>query len=108
MSDLDKPEGLSDKGQKAYETIVKFLQHKSMTYTGGCKAFYSPQEWAERGESYGTNSHLVVVHDGGDLARIFNIDYGSYILNEDMNNMLAKSGMFAEACTTWYTAIYGL
>lgn len=73
---------------------------------GGCKAFYTPQQWAERGESYGRNSALVVVHDGGDLAPYCNYDYGSYDLIEKMNAALKKIGYYLESCTCWYSAVY--
>jgi hypothetical protein len=73
---------------------------------GGCRTFYSPEEWRERGESYGRDSVLIVVHDGGDYAHAFNFDYGNWELRDQINAALAEAGYYAESCTSWYTAIY--
>lgn len=110
---LAKPEGLDAKGERAYEVITAFLKARGMTYTGGCKAFYSPKEWRERGEEYGLKSCLIVAHDGGDHARAFSMDAcyvrgraEEYEVHESMQKTLGKVGCFAEQCTIWYTAIY--
>jgi hypothetical protein len=108
MSDFDMPENLSQEGKTAYNTIMAFLSAKSMNYGGGCKSFYSPEEWEDRGEQYGLKSKLIVVHDGGDLAQIFNLDYERYSLHDEMQSKLAEYGFFAESCTCWYTAIYSI
>lgn len=73
---------------------------------GGCKAFYTPKEWKEKGEKYGTNSKLILVHDGGELAPYFNYDYECYGMIEKMDKALKEIGYYAESCTCWYTAIY--
>jgi hypothetical protein len=104
--DLNKPDGLDKLGTLAHKTIIKFLTKSDLTNTGGCKAFYSPEEWKERGEDYGTNSKLVIVHDGGSLASVFNLDYEQYELNESMNQELIRHGLFVEQCTSWYSAVY--
>lgn len=110
---LAKPDGLDEKGERAYEVVMAFLKARGMTYTGGCKAFYSPKEWRERGEEYGLESCLIVTHDGGDHARAFSFDachvHGrpeEYEPCESMQDALGKVGCFAEQCTVWYTAIY--
>lgn len=74
--------------------------------TGGCRAFYTGEEWRERGERYGQGALMIVVHDGGDHAPYFNWDYGAYPAMEKMNKTLEKVGVWAEQCTGWYTAIY--
>jgi hypothetical protein len=106
--DLAIPTDLAPKGRKAAEAILSLLREKAADDTGGCKAFYSPEEWAERGESYGTESLLVVVHDGGCHAPFFNLDYCMYGYWEAMSAHLRKHGVYAEQCTSWYTAIYPL
>lgn len=106
MSDLEIPSGLSEQGLAAAKEILKFLEEKGMTFTCGCKAFHSPKEWEERGEIYGTKGELVIVHDGGDLAHIFNIDYENYDLFEEMRERLHKFDVFVEQCTSWYSAVY--
>jgi hypothetical protein len=73
---------------------------------GGCRAFYSPDEWAKRGEEYGTKSLLVVVHDGGDLASACNMDYCEYGMHDHMVKTLEKHGLYIEQCTCWYSAVY--
>lgn len=105
-NDLERPAGLSDQGNKAYDAIIAVLEKNESTYTGGCKAFYSPSEWEKRGESYGLKSHLIIVHDGGGLAYAFNDDYECSELVQGMSEALKAAGLFAEPCTCWYTAIY--
>lgn len=94
--------------KKICDTIISTVE--SVTgedaTAGGCRAFYTPQEWIERGEVYGCNSTLIVVHDGGDLAPFFDFDRGRYSLCEQMRKALHKIGYMAEACTCWYTAVY--
>lgn len=68
------PENLDDLGKRAYNAIKKHLRDFEDMSTGGCKAFYSPIEWAERGESYGRGSKLIIVYDGGDLRPYMNMD----------------------------------
>jgi hypothetical protein len=73
---------------------------------GGCRAFYGPKEWAERNETYGLKSLLIVVHDGGDLEPYCNLDFGSYSMHDQMQAALGKVGLYMEQCTSWYSAIY--
>lgn len=104
--DLAKPEGLSPQGEAAHATIIAYLESLDLTHTGGCKAFYSPSEWRERGETYGTEAELVIVHDGGDLAHCCNWDYCNEPLREGLREALEKVGLFVEQCTCWYSAVY--
>lgn len=103
---LSIPTGLSRKGRQAAQAILKRLKDDENTDTGGCKTFYSPQEWKDRNENYGTESLLIVVHDGGDLVPYFNLDYMCYDMEEKMQSALRTVGCYAEVCTGWYTAIY--
>lgn len=100
------PAGLSGEGQVAAGLILQLLEDKQATYHGGGGRFYSPEEWADRGEEYGLNSLLIITHDGGDHAPVFNLDYGAYDLNEELSQVLKGHGMFVEACTSWYSAVY--
>lgn len=106
VDSLGIPAFLSRKGTRAAKEIVKFLTEKGLTDHGGGGRFYSPQEWEERGEEYGTKSLLIVVHDGGDHAPAFNWDYEAYGLMEELRVRLAGIGVYAEQCTSWYSAIY--
>jgi len=103
------PEGLSEHGQRAWRVIVDALKERGLEDTGGCKVFYSPREWRERGEEYGTDSELIVVYDGADAKYLFSLDADmdmSYRNTEYMNNKLHEAGLYAGECTCWYSAIY--
>jgi len=106
QDDLERPRGLSFAGNLAYETIMEVMKTNEMTNVGGCKAFYSPREWAERGEYYGTGSELIIVHDGGALAYFCNLDYMAYNLHDALQSALAEHGLFCEQCTSYYSAVY--
>ena len=105
---LDRPENLSSAGKTAYKVILQVLREHDSANTGGCQAFFSPQEWEDRGESYGTSSELVVVYDGSDLRPFFNMDaaYPHYTLYEEMQDRLAEEGLYFEECTGWYCGVY--
>jgi len=105
MSDDFKiPAELSEGGKKAAEAIRQLLGPHA--YGGGCRAFYSPEEWHDRGERYGCESVLVLCHDGGDLARFCNYDYQDYDAVEKMSDALKGLGFYVESCTSWYSAVY--
>jgi len=53
------PTGLNDLARKTAQTILETIGPE--IDTGGCRLFYSPQEWKERGEEYGLKSLLIVV-----------------------------------------------
>lgn len=89
---------------KIANAILKILPKDASG--GGCKAFYSTTEWKERKESYGLNSGLIVVHDGGDLAKYCNLDYESYLDCKKLNQALGEIGYYIEGCTCWYSAVY--
>lgn len=94
------------KARKAYEAFRAFLIQEERTDTGGCTTFYTPQEWKARGEEYGKDALFIIVHDGGDVAPVCNLDYESYQLNDRMITHMAKYGVFVEQCTSWYSAVY--
>lgn len=77
---------------------------------GGCQAFFTRQEWADRGEGYGTHSDvvLVVVYDGGDLVPFFNSDVMCWQMREKMREALEAAGYWSEECTCWYSSIQKL
>ena len=123
-ADLDMPEDLAAPGRRAYEIIVAYLKERGFSDNGGCKAFYSPAEWAAREESYGTKSHLVVVYDGGAARPVFSMDAAydldcaiysetgktrkPYSLYEGMQDKLREAGLYFEECTGYYSAIYSV
>jgi hypothetical protein len=56
---LEKPEGLDPAGDRAWKTVVEFINSKlteaDMPYFEK-NTFYSPKQWTDRGEEYGTSS----------------------------------------------------
>lgn len=106
-NDFSIPTKLSKVGKKAAQAIVALMTEELPNPSGGgCRAFYTPKEWKDRGEEYGLDAVLIVVHDGGDAARFFNMDYEQYAAVERMNERLATLGLYAGQCTCWYSAVY--
>ena len=85
--------------------IIKSVLH-SKANDGGCRSFFSPDEWKAKGEVYGTESVLVLVHDGGDLAPYCNYDYMQYDKIDSLSEALEQAGYYVENCTSWYSAVY--
>lgn len=107
--DYQFPKGLSDDGLKAAALIAFFFKEKGLLYSGGqCQVFYSPAEWAARGERYGTDSELIVVHDGGSHALAFNSSYQYYELLDGLSDLLADAGLQVSLTAGWYSAVYSL
>lgn len=104
--DLTIPAGLCPLGQAAAEAILTVLRREKRTDTGGCRAFYSPAEWAARGEKYGSESVLVVVHDGGDHMGCFAYEHMDYKAIDRMADALRPLGLYSEQATMWYSAVY--
>jgi hypothetical protein len=101
------PEQLTDEGEKVAKIIRNFFVKVRRTSTGGSRTFYSPKEWADRGERYGCDSLLIVVHDGGDVAAVLNPGYGGNPkILERLNLRLSEAGFILEPCTCWYAAVY--
>ena len=108
LEGLEMPEGLCHCGKAAAQTIVNLLKKEDSTYTGGCRAFYSPKEWADRGELYGLGSVLIVVYDGGEVGPYFSLDhsYPTYAQHTKMFKALDKAGFYPEEACTWYAAVH--
>lgn len=95
--------------------ILDVAKELDATDIGGAKAFYEPAEWRARGEIYGQGAALVVVHEEGDLWRLFSptaaYEYGitgraDEAATERMAGALAAAGYWAEPMYDWATAIY--
>lgn len=101
---------LTGDARKVADAIVAFLKGRlgQDPSGGGCRAFYDAKEWRERGERYGRNAVLVLVHDGGDLAPLCNWDYGDDQGREAFELYLSKLGFYVERCTSWYSGVYPL
>lgn len=74
--------------------------------TGGCKAFYSPQEWRDKGWEVNDKVLCVACHDGGDLAPLFNLDYQDYKNYDKMVRILHLRGLYPECINSTSTYIY--
>ena len=102
---LKIPTGLCSQGKAAAQAILDLLTARRTTYTGGCRAFYGPYQWKALGD-YGTDSLLVLVHDGGDLASYCNPAYGDREAMTALTDTLAALGLYVEQCASWYSAVY--
>lgn len=104
-NDMNIPTGLSAKGRKGAKIIKKFLNEIGETEQGGCRLFYTPEEWKNRKESYGCSGELIVVYDGGYLYSVMNGEFG-WKSKEKLDNLLRAEGLYLEDCTNWYSALY--
>jgi hypothetical protein len=105
------PTDLDPLGKLAWRTIIEQMASHtdpvSKFWTGGCTSFYSPKRWRERGEQYGGTSLLIVVYDGGNLRSFFEPeDKFSSQRAAALQRALTSVGLYSEACTHWYSAIY--
>lgn len=109
MERMRRPDGLDESGRKAHEVIVAYLESHKLT-RADARLFYSPEEWAARGEQYGLGSKLVVAYDGAAARGCFNMDAcydaGSYEPYEELQRLLGEHGLYFEECTGWYSAVY--
>ncbi len=120
MTDFDRPTGLSDQGNAAYDCINAHIQAKAIRRTGD-RVFYSPAEWVAKGQDYGHKSELIVVYEGRPAIGVaFSLDAcyehpmkgvqsGSsecYAPMEAMVKKLEAVGLYAEECTRCHCAIY--
>lgn len=105
-TDLAAPADASPDCLKIWRVIIKFLEKKKHTYTGGCRAFYSG---AEAGKYHGydlSNAALVVHYDGGDLRYCFETVWNSPHLVKQLQELIDKAGFWIEPQTNWASAIY--
>lgn len=109
MSTLDDtltiPEDVSPRGRVAAEAILSVYNDVDgkPPYTGGCRAFFSPDEWRARGEKYGTEPGvvLIVVYDGGELSLAMD-----GFLQPRTADKLRALGLWWEIATNWYSYVY--
>jgi uncharacterized protein (TIGR02996 family) len=104
--DLAIPPDLSSRGKKAARLILDFLLAEKLTGTCGCRAFYSPQEWKDRGEQFGHDSLLILVYDGGDITTCMDPAKEQHDLIDRFDQNLERNGFVIDTCTCWYSAIY--
>ena len=90
--------------RRAYRLLKSYFVSEGLTDSGGCKTFYTPREWRDRGEVDGREAILIVVHDGGDVSPLFNWSYEAYPDLRRTERYLAKHGLCAFNYG-WFTAI---
>ena len=105
-ADFALPADLQGQGRLAAEAMVAFWRAEGALDAGGCRVFFSPQEWTARGEEYGRASLLVVVHDGGMHAGSISYDREQYDRVAALDAALRPLGVYVEQCTSWYSAVY--
>jgi hypothetical protein len=116
LDDFAMPDGLDEVGQRTHAAVVAFLESKHLTWTGGGCRFYSPIEWARRGELGADEAlrsgklKLVLVHDGGDPCAVFNPlpHRDAEELLEEVTDQLESAGTFPELCYEWCTLFWEL
>lgn len=99
---------LAGKPRQIADAICTWLatQNGRLPDGGGCVAFHTPADWAERGEKYGLESLLILCHDGGDLHYVCNRDAAPHATVEAFTAFLATHGVIFEQQTGWYSAIF--
>lgn len=103
------PTELNDEGKRAAEIIRDYCLANDLGSSE--RVFYSPKEWTERGERYGTESLLIAVHEGCDAAIAISLDGAynsgrSYAHYEGLDKKLCDDGMYLEGMYTWCSAVY--
>jgi hypothetical protein len=100
------PTGLSRKARKLALALVRLAKERN--WNAGQKVFWSPKEWKDKGECYGLESELVILHEGGDHAPFFSLDHSfeSYDSYEEQLKFLSQYGFYCEGLYTWSSAVY--
>lgn len=105
--EFDIPPNAGGAARRAAAAIVEHLQDVGGDFAGGGTVFYTPEEWARRGERVAPGSALVIVHDG-PLATFFSYDYSDYDAIEGMREALQRAGFFSEQDSTWHSNVFPL
>ena len=108
--ELEIPEDIPQNAKNALMEVRDFAGSlwDRPAATGGCKAFYSPQEWRDKGWIVNDKVLCVVCHDGGDLAPLFNLDYQDYKAYDKMDRIFRARGIYAEAISATHTHIHAI
>ena len=108
MKNFARPEDLSPLGQQAHEIILPAIEEADLVRSG-VRVFYSPAEWAARGETYGLRSELIIVTEDSSISPLLG-DVGYSLTFEKPAEALAENlsevGLYVEICTGWYCAVY--
>ncbi len=89
------PSDLSPRACEAAEIILAQVRNMGLEDDISGRMFYSPSEWRERGERFGLNADLIVVHDDGFKLAPFHA----------AKQELGKKGFYYEEAETWYSVV---
>jgi hypothetical protein len=104
--ELQIPKGLSEKGRTVARQLRNMLQKEGDDDTGGCTAFYTPEQWRRKeGWDYSDKALLVVVFDGGGFAPYFNPSYERTSCTNKVEDVLKGLGVWQDPMTHWSTTI---
>ena len=81
------------------ENVCRMIEkdNSARPYGGGCKAFYSPDEWKEIGNNVPDECILVLCYDGGDLSHYCNYNYANINKIEKFTSLLQEHGLWTES-----------
>jgi hypothetical protein len=102
------PESATFSQRKAMEYIRAFFSKRQRLYTGGCRSFYTPEQWNAK-ESADLNVRTavaVICGDGGEVSYAINSMKGDVAFYRAFNAHLEAAGLYTESLTCWATAIY--
>lgn len=91
--DLAIPGSVPENVKDFFRQLRNSMRESGDEWTGGCKAFYAPEEWVNplrRGPL------AVVCHDGGGVAPRFNLSYERIKLYVEVDHMLRPLGLWRE------------
>ena len=103
------PTPLKREGRRAAKIIRDYCQTHDLGSSE--RMFYSPREWTDRGEQYGTESLLVIVHEACDASIAISLDgaYNSGVSYDHYNALdkaLRDEGLYLEGLYSWCSAVY--
>lgn len=99
-TDVSMPPALTPNGVLAHEIIMRFIEAEDLAFTGGCKIFYSPDEWRDGEGDITDDAVLVVVYDGAAVRRLFRLEGGdNELVYRFYEEMLAR-GLYVEEYTS--------
>ena len=107
MNDFDTAH-LSGKAQKFANDICKMIakKNKAEPCGGGCKAFYTPDEFRRKAHRVPDEAILVLCYDGGDLRYYCNWSYADRTTTKKFNALLEKHGLKSENVDTVIDYVY--
>lgn len=105
--DVALPLDLGIEGQRAWEVIIAQMRRfRTKFYTGGCRAFFSADEWTKKlGNRYGRGAELIVVYDGGSLPDFFRLGENENRYTA-MRDALREVDLYSEELTYCSSSIH--